>query len=384
MKPEELLDSMEYIDADLVEKADHPVRIKRRAFVRWGAMAACLCLIAVGVFAWHGHQKPTQSGEADIRHWSEGMVPGDYFADSSTAPTESSASLVMPPYAVSISLNGERDMLEAEGVLPAVPDHQDHDFEVDFNGDGSLYKVSFLWMRRGEGREAYSDLQLTAAPHEIHEVSDVITVYTDENGEAVAPNITVTERDGIFIYGEGAGKSKKLLTWQTEDGWYQLSSLNFSEDATDLVALLDWFWANPLNLEQFNARGQETIRFSSREEYPEAFAGEIPDFAALGYSAESERVSLTTWDDSSFPVWFEGIYTRGETRIRWSVSSGADRDAWAACLGRPGEITEEKINEALEERNYFTVFLDGPRMATLTVEQGGASDAWEIVQAMQR
>ncbi len=389
MRPEELLDSMEYIDTDLIEKADQTRRKGRRSPARWGALAACLCLVAAGVFAWQGHRRPAEEEfhylleKNTLQHWSETMAAEDYFTFSGAAAVQNSASLVMSPFAVPVSLDGERDALEAEGVLPAVPGHPEHSFEADFNGDGSLYKVSFLWMRRGEGREAYSDLQLTAAPKELHEVSDVITVYTDESGNVIVPGVTATERDGVYIYAEGAGRSKKTLTWQTAQGWYQLSGLNWSGDVSELVSLLDWFWAHPLNLERFAALGKETVRFSSREEYPEAFAAQVPDFSALGYTPETERVSFILWEGAPVPVWLEGSYMRGETFVRWSVGGCADRDAWEACLGRPREITEEKISEALKKGNSFTVFLDGPYMAALTMERGGAVEAWEIVQALR-
>ena len=82
------------------------------------------------------------------------------------------------------------------------------------------------------------------------------------------------------------------------------------------------------------------------------------------------------------PVWFDGVYTREETRIRWTVSTGADADAWEACLGRAGEITEDRLREALSEKSEVNIFFDLPCMATLRLEQGSAADAWEIVHSL--
>ena len=89
-------------------------------------------------------------------------------------------------------------------------------------------------------------------------------------------------------------------------------------------------------------------------------------------------------DGNLVPVWFEGIYTRGTVRISWTISIGADANAWKACLGRPNEITEEKLNDALSQSQSVNVFFDSPCMATLKIENGTSSDAWEIIQALQK
>ena len=81
-----------------------------------------------------------------------------------------SANLVMAPYAVSVGLSDERGRLEADGVIPVMPEHPEQGFTVAYNGDGSLYKVDLLWMRRGVSLEEYSDLSFTAAPGELHEL----------------------------------------------------------------------------------------------------------------------------------------------------------------------------------------------------------------------
>ena len=126
------------------------------------------------------------------------------------------------------------------------------------------------------------------------------------------------------------------------------------------------------------------MTLSARAEHPEAFAGQIPDFSALGYSAETERIAIASQPQfSDGPVWFEGVYARGDARVRWTVSTGADRDAWDACLGRPNEITEKDLNTALKEKDFFTVFFDGPCMAALELLQGTPDDAWEIIQTLQ-
>ena len=128
----------------------------------------------------------------------------------------------------------------------------------------------------------------------------------------------------------------------------------------------------------------ECFTYSTRAKQPEAFRGQIPDFEALGYRAESELVFLASrfGDGPREPVWFDGVYTRGETRIRWSLSLGADKDAWDANLGRPKEVREGKLAEALSKKNYVNLHVTDSVMATLRLEQGSAADAWEIVRSL--
>ena len=137
-------------------------------------------------------------------------------------------------------------------------------------------------------------------------------------------------------------------------------------------------------LDRFREMAVECFTYATRAEEPEAFREQIPDFEALGYRAESELVYLASHfgDSEREPVGFEGVYTRGETRIRWSLSLGADADAWDANLGRPKEVREGELTEALSEKDYVNLYVADAVMATLRLEQGSAADAWEIVQSL--
>ena len=162
-----------------------------------------------------------------------------------------------------------------------------------------------------------------------------------------------------------------------------------------MVGLLDWFWEHPFDMTSFSDPPEGKIIYSTRVEYPGAFASCIPDLGALGYSAESEKVNLSMLSDTSFPayqreesgnpspIWFEGIYTRGDTRICWTVNTGADADAWAESIGRVSEITEEQLTNALSDKNHVNIFFNMPCMVTLTIESGTAEDAWEVIQSMK-
>ena len=50
MKGNEFLDKMELVDAAFIEDADKLPAKKKPVWAKWGAVAACVCLVAVGVF----------------------------------------------------------------------------------------------------------------------------------------------------------------------------------------------------------------------------------------------------------------------------------------------------------------------------------------------
>ena len=278
----------------------------KQAWIQWGALAACVCLIAIAAVKLMG----SSSAASGIQQWSASMPAKNYFKNSSKNTTQgdvsTSDSLVMPPYAVAVTLTGNRSQLENEGVLPEMPDHPLQDFQAEYNGDGSLYAVVFMWMRRGETvRDAYSDLTLIAAPRELHEISDTVFVST--------VGVTETLRDGITIYGEGGTHEEKTLTWQTDQGWYQIIG-SFNDSYEDMISLLDWFWAHPLQLSRFSTAPEGVIIYSSLAEQPNAFSGQLPDFAGLGYTAEKELFNLGIQYEQMIPIWFDGVYTRRNPR----------------------------------------------------------------------
>lgn len=358
--------------------------------------AACLCLITAAAFAVpkmmkHAADPIPLSDDSIAQEWSASMKAEDYFRHSGKGGDDemamSDGSIVMPPYAHAESLSDERAALEAEGVLPSMPDHHDLGIQAEYNGDGSLYKVWFMWMRRSEhGTEGYSDLKLTAAPQELHEISDTVYILTDENGREIPDDVTATVRDGVLILAQGRENGAKTMTWQTEEGWYQISG-SWNDRFEDVVALFEWFWEHPLDLSMF-AKPQN-MRFSDRSAYPDAFREMIPDFSSLGYTAESELVNLGrhyAYGNETVPVWFEGVYVRSGVRIRWTVSVGADKDDWDACLGRPREVTEEKLTAAMNDRNRVNLFFDVSdlaAMATVCLEEGEVQAVWELIRSMQ-
>lgn len=76
MRGTELLDKMELVNAAFVQAADQPPAGKRRGRIRWLAVAACFCLVAVAALAlWRG-STPAQHAPALEKLRIPDLVPG--------------------------------------------------------------------------------------------------------------------------------------------------------------------------------------------------------------------------------------------------------------------------------------------------------------------
>lgn len=76
MRGTELLDKMELVNAAFVQAADQPPAGKRRGRIRWLAVAACFCFVAVAALAlWRG-STPAQHAPALEKLRIPDLVPG--------------------------------------------------------------------------------------------------------------------------------------------------------------------------------------------------------------------------------------------------------------------------------------------------------------------
>lgn len=66
MRGNEFLDKMELIDPAYVEAADAKPKKKNHKGAKWGAMAACLCLAAVGMAIWQRSTPPDNAGNVAV------------------------------------------------------------------------------------------------------------------------------------------------------------------------------------------------------------------------------------------------------------------------------------------------------------------------------
>ena len=247
MRGKELLDKLEGIDPAFIEAADAPVRKKPRTPLKWAAAAACLALAALAVLVLRTPEAEPQNPQ----QWSADMAAADYFRFCEPGDSAQSDAMMPDDGLEMRDFSAQRAALEDMGVIPVIDDHPEVSFFTKYNEDGSLQYVWLWWMRRDEqGLENYSDLRVLSGPEPVEIIEDCILIELDEDGNVIEPTVTVTERDGVSIVAEGHEGIEKTLTFQTEHGWYQISG-SWNDDFEPVVALLDWFWAHPIDYGAF-------------------------------------------------------------------------------------------------------------------------------------
>ena len=341
------------------------------AWVKYGSLAACLCILLLGACALFKPAAPELSGKP-VLQWSATFSANDYFRysdglENSGVGTSSDNSYV--PWAFTRSFGDTRKQLEAEGVIPVLDEHPQFRFAATYNEDGSIYSIIVSWHIRGSF-DNYSGLTVTAGYQEIEQIQDCLIIWLDENGNIIEPAITVTQRDGVLIVAEGYEYGKKTITFQNQYGWYQIEG-SFNDSYAPMVELLDWFWEHPIDFGRFPAEAGDTFTSSTLNEHPNAFAGYIPDFAAFGFVAEQEYLSLK----NNEPYSFEGHYVahapeelvkasdyycvEGWTYIRWCIKSNPDNYDHQNSLGELDTLTEQIILGIAENDGYFGFFWRG-------------------------
>ena len=104
-------------DAVINEAASGALPAKRAPWVKWGAVAACACLLATGAIVL------ARRGGTDcpaVLQWSAGFRPEQYFQYNYGGTEQGGSSSIDSsaiPYAQTRSFSDARAQLEAEGVI---------------------------------------------------------------------------------------------------------------------------------------------------------------------------------------------------------------------------------------------------------------------------
>lgn len=396
MRGNMLLDQMELVDPAYVEAADvWPQRKRGRSFVRRGAAAACLCLLAAGVYGgfWGSRGNRVQS-------WREGYTAERYFRYCSRGEESAGEDKIMEeayPYTQTRWFSDWRRGLEEDQAIPVLESHPLFYAMAHYYSDGGLYSVELSWQRRdaedSEELTRYSDLTVTVGYEEISIIEDCIDVRAQSA-------VTITEREGVLIVAKGLEDTKKTLTYQTEHGWYQISG-SWNDDYETVVELLDWFWQHPLDLSRFALEEGDLYTVCTLAQQPDAFLEELPDFAGLGFVEQDTAVSLK----NGTPVEFQGhyAYPEGEETEAGAVGQAeegaeavdgmdVDRMHWCitrepgfydlkACIGDLRDLTLEQITQVLGTKSNLK-FRQGE--CVVTVYAKNPQEAWLLIESLQK
>ena len=387
MKNERIYAEIGAADDELPLRCEAAKLKKTKTWVKYGGLAACLCLI---IFAAYFVLLPalSETSSRPVLQWSEQFSAEDYFKynNSSGDGTSSSGSdflSIIAPYAESRSFSGARSQLEAEGIIPVMADHPMFYCDVNYNEDGSIYSIVFLWGSRGGSHYAgYSHLTITAGYQEVRTNSDHISIEVDNSGNIVKPAVTVVLRDGVQIVAEGNENSAKTITFQNESGWYQIEGSG-DDSYMSLVMLLDWIWAHPIDFGRFPIDIGDSFTWCSLDEMPDAFSGYIPDFAKFGFITSSGVLTLK----NEIPYYFEGQYYIGSVaerrkNIDWCVFTNPDYYYHEWSLGELHELTEEMVLSQIDpERRYSHVVFAWDDLL-IFVYSNTAQDVWAIIQSI--
>jgi hypothetical protein len=351
---------------------------KKHAWVKWGVIAACLCLV---VLVCAVHRISPGDSSKPVLEWSEGFSAADYFTyneeNENGVSSSSQVDTSVLPYASERSFSDYREQMEADGVIPEMPDHPLFECIGRYNEDGSIYSVTFVWRQRGD---VYGDLKITAGLQEVEMIQDCIEVEVDEDGNIVPPAVTVTERDGVQIVAEGNENRDKTLTFQNDTGWYQITG-SWNDSYESVVQLLDWVWEHPVDFERFDMSLGVEYTYVTLDEYPDALADYIPDFSIIGYEPGENNVGLKDGE----AVFFEGHYYPGgdeeQPEIHWCVNAEPDYYDKQESLGDISLLTEQIVTDTLSEESSFS-FTIGDCVIKVYTKEAQAHEAWLLVESL--
>jgi len=406
LKNERIYAAIGAVDDELLSRCETPNKKRANPWLKYGSLAACLCLIVFGVYY---ILKTTGSGLPDdpalsgqkpsgrqVLQWSEQFAAEDYFIYNKSVENgmSSSASISADaiPYAQTRSFSDDRSQLEAEGVIPVMSNRPLFNCIGGYYEDGSLYSLEFSWHIRG-AMDDYSDLSIIAGYQEVKQITDCISIAVDEFGNIVEPNVpvTVTERNGVLIVAEGDENSGKTMTFQNESGWYQIKA-SWNDSYEPMILLLDWIWEHPIDFDRFPIDAGDSFTHSNLGEIPDAFVGYIPDFAAFGFIAAQDAVTLKNGELYNYDGYYVAhapeelvktgnyYYVEGWTYIWWCIRTSPDFYDLQNSLGNLDELSEQIILGIAGNSGRFDFYWDGYIIQGYT---NTPHELWAVIQSIQ-
>lgn len=233
-KREKLYDSLTNVREDFVEEAQRTRSAKRPAWVRWCALAACLCLLVVGTFVW--------------RPWNQG---GNKPASPPTSAAQTAKGITIPKAEVTLSQPDgvAADMLAFfiyQGRCYIQYDRIDHGSDLVGEKVGTATGLIDEWTKE----DGYVELAGSVGGdfYTVNGFDPTFLLCMKEEGDAIqlfVCNNGITLYQGSELFEERLGLSNRLkaVTYEDEDSWYDgkedIHTLHDLDAAKALIAAMD-------------------------------------------------------------------------------------------------------------------------------------------------
>lgn len=233
-KREKLYNSLTNVREDFVEEAQAATSAKRPAWVRWCALAACLCLLVAGTVVW----KP----------WSQG---GSKPAGPPTSAAQTAKGITIPKAEVALSQTEgvAADMLAFfiyQGRCYLQYDWIDHGSDLVGEKVGTATGLIDEWTPK----EGYVELagSVSGDFYTVRGFAPAFLLCMKEEGNAVQlfvcnNGITLYRGSELFEDRLGLSDGLKAVTYEDEDSWYDgkedIHTLNDLDAIKTLIAAMD-------------------------------------------------------------------------------------------------------------------------------------------------
>ena len=233
-KREKLYDSLTNVREDFVEEAQGATSAKRPAWVRWCALAACLCLLVVGTVVW----KPWSPYENKP-------------ASPNTSVAQTSKGITIPKAEVTLSQPDgvEMDMLAFfiyQGRCYLQYDRLDHGSDLVGEKVGTATGLIDEWTPA----EGYVELagSVSGDFYTVRGFDPAFMLCMKEEGNAVQlfvcnNGITLYHGSELFEDRLGLSDGLKAVTCEDEDSWYEgkedIHTLHDLDAIKTLIAAMD-------------------------------------------------------------------------------------------------------------------------------------------------
>ena len=190
MRGDSLLDKMELIDPAYVEAADEMPKRKKRGWIKWGSLAACLCLAIAAAFTLKWHNAPRQPDSTKLatitipEFSGEGMGFEGYMCyDISELNNGNPWSEDMNITALPVYRNGAYDPSGAG--IPTGLSEEEMMERLTFTASALGLEVLSTRVITDGQEEKETETLPDAAPTEIHAETNAGTIYIQADGGIV-------------------------------------------------------------------------------------------------------------------------------------------------------------------------------------------------------